>query len=91
MQVTVLLRMELMTECLLKQPAFQQQESSWSPSLSKFLPQWHSMPSTICIPVWRAIAKRSSSGPVTDLRIGHGLGSRAFRGPAQLFPMMTQC
>jgi len=27
---------------------------------------------------------------VTDLRIGHGLGPRAFGGPAQLFPMTTQ-
>jgi len=26
---------------------------------------------------------------VTDLRIGHGLGSRDFVDPAQLFPMMT--
>jgi len=31
--------------------------------------------------------------PVTDLRIGqigHGLGSRAFRSPTQLFPVTTQ-
>jgi len=30
----------------------------------------------------------------TDLRIGqigHGLGLRGFGGPAQLFPMTTQC
>jgi len=26
---------------------------------------------------------------VTDLRIGHGLGPRAFEGPAQLLPMTT--
>jgi len=26
---------------------------------------------------------------VTDLRLGHGLDPRAFRGPAQLLPMTT--
>jgi len=26
---------------------------------------------------------------VTDLRIGHGLGPRAFRGPTQLLPLAT--
>jgi len=29
------------------------------------------------------------SQSVTDLRIGHGLGPRAFVGPAQLFPMTS--
>jgi len=27
--------------------------------------------------------------PGTDLRIGHGLGPRAFWGPAQLLPIIT--
>jgi len=26
---------------------------------------------------------------VTDLRIAHGLGTRAFRGPAQILPLTT--
>ena len=69
MQVNDLLRMELMAECLGKQPAFLVQES---PSSSTILPQRHFVLSKILGPVQRAIAIRSSSGlsKVPRLAIG---------------------
>ena len=60
-----------------------------------------SIPKTLCTKlniehlfgfVWEAL-QMTNVWTVTDLRIGqigHGLGPRAFRGPAQLFPMTTQ-
>jgi len=43
---------------------------------------------------WQARSQGGHLGavlPVVDLRIGHGLGPRAFGGPAQLVPMTTHC
>ena len=62
MRVCDILRMELMAECLGKQPVFLVQERPWSPSSSTILPQRHFVLSKILAPVRRAIAIRSSSG-----------------------------
>ena len=61
MRVDDLLRIELMAECLGKQPAFLVQERPWSPS-STTLPQRHLQLSRILAPVRKAIAIRNSSG-----------------------------
>ena len=62
MRVNDLLRMELMAECLGKQPTFLVQAKPWSLSSSTILPQRHFVLLKILAPVQRAIAIRSSSG-----------------------------
>ena len=58
MRVNDLLRMELIAECLGKQPAFLVQERPWSPSSSTILPQWHFALSEILAPVRRAMINK---------------------------------
>jgi len=56
------LRMELMAECLVKQPAFLEHKSPWSSSLSTIYTATAFCAFKILTPVRRAVAIQSSSG-----------------------------